>query len=89
MRYQIALAAMTLCAALSCGTLNSIRPLPKDASAFGLAVGGPVTRVSDLNIPLPIAVARYNYGLSDRVTGSADAHLLLPAFGVIGLDAKA
>jgi len=84
----LTLAALAIFA-LNCGTLNSIRPLPRDASAFALAVGGPVTNVSGTSFPLPIAVARYDYGLSDRVTGTADAHLLLPAFGVIGLDAKA
>lgn len=55
-------------------------------SALAFAAGGPVARVSGLDIPLPYAVARYRYGVDDRLGVYAGGHLLMAAFGVFGFD---
>jgi len=70
-----------------CGTMNAVRALDKGESALAVSLGGPVTRFAGQDIPLPYAVARYRYGLTDRLGLSAGGHLLLPVLGDIGLDA--
>lgn len=72
---------------LGCGTVSTIRPIRKGESAFALALGGPVTNVSGLNIPMPYTVIRYRYGLKNNLNLYAGSHLLLFALGDIGLDA--
>ncbi len=71
---------------LSCGTVATIRPIKKGASAFALSVGGPVCKVSGMDIPVPYTVFRYSYGLNDKLNIYAGSHLLLLALGDIGLD---
>jgi hypothetical protein len=87
---RIAFLSLTLCLvtllALQCGTIAAVRALRKDESALAISCGGPVTRVSGLDIPLPYAVARYRYGVNDRFGLYAGSHLLLLALGEIGLE---
>jgi hypothetical protein len=72
---------------MGCGTVTTIRPIRKGESAFALSLGGPVTNVSGMNIPIPYTVIRYRYGLRDNLNLYGGSHLLLFALGDIGLDA--
>jgi hypothetical protein len=71
----------------SCGTVAAVRPLPRGKSALGVSLGGPVASISGMNIPMPYAVARYRYGLSDRSSLYVGGHLTAAALGVVGIDA--
>lgn len=88
MRRTLLLAVLLLIAllAMNCGTLTAVRALREGESALALSCGGPVTRVSGLDIPLPYAVAGYRYGVNDRFGVYAGGHLLLLALGEAGLD---
>jgi hypothetical protein len=72
-----------------CGTVASVRALRPGQSTLAVTAGGPITKVSGKDIPLPYAVARYRYGAGDRLGLYAGAHVLMAAFGVAGLDAGA
>jgi hypothetical protein len=78
---------LTLLLIIGCGTVTTIRPIRKGESAFAFSLGGPVTNVSGMNIPIPYTVIRYRYGLRDNLNLYAGSHLLLFALGDIGLDA--
>jgi hypothetical protein len=80
-----ALLAAALLAA-GCGTVSAVRPLRRDQSAVALSLGGPVTRVSGMDIPLPYAVLRYRYGASDRFGLYCGGHLTQAALGNIAFD---
>ena len=71
---------------ICCGTVATVRPLQKGKSSFTLSVGGPVGKVSGMDIPIPYTVFRYRYGLNDKLNIYAGSHLLLIALGDIGLD---
>ena len=45
---------------LSCSTVRQIRPLAKKESAATLSLGGPITQVGKLYVPLPLAVFLIN-----------------------------
>lgn len=70
----------------ACGTVAAVRPLQKGQSSFGLSLGGPVARVAGLDIPMPYAVARYRYGLTDQFGLYAGGHLFFAAMGNVGLE---
>jgi len=82
----IALLPAAVLLASACGTVAAVRPLQKGQSSLGLSLGGPVARVAGFDIPMPYAVARYRYGLSDRVGLYAGSHLLVATMGVLGLE---
>lgn len=71
---------------ISCGTVATVRPLRKGESSFTLSFGGPVSKVSGMDIPIPYTVFRYRYGLNDKLNIYAGSHLLIIALGDIGLD---
>jgi hypothetical protein len=50
----------------SCSSIRQIRPLEKGESALSASVGGPITKVGSIYIPLPLLNIGYNYGLIDR-----------------------
>jgi hypothetical protein len=81
-----ALPAVVLLAAARCGTVTAVTPLNRGESALSASLGGPVTNVSGMNIPLPYAVARYRYGLTDQAGIYAGVHLLAAGLGVAGFD---
>ncbi len=82
-----ALSTVILLAAARCGTVTAVTPLDRGESALSASVGGPVANVSGMNIPLPYAVARYRYGLTDQAGIYAGVHLLAAGLGVAGFDA--
>jgi len=70
-----------------CGTVTAVRALHRGESAVAVSLGGPVANVAGMDIPMPYAVARYRYGFTDRAGLFGGAHLAMPAFGVVGLEA--
>jgi len=81
-----ALPAVILLATARCGTVTAVTPLNRGESAVSASVGGPVANVSGMNIPMPYAVARYRYGLTDQAGIYAGVHLLAAGLGLVGLD---
>ena len=81
-----ALPAVILLAAARCGTVTAVTPLDRGESALSASVGGPVANLNGMNIPLPYAVARYRYGLTDQAGICAGVHLLAAGLGVAGFD---
>ena len=81
-----ALPAVILLAAARCGTVTAVTPLNRGESALSASVGGPVANLNGMSIPLPYAVARYRYGLTDRAGIYAGVHLLAAGLGLVGLD---
>jgi hypothetical protein len=79
-------AAVVLIAAVRCGTVTAVTPLNRGESALNVSLGGPVANVSGMNIPLPYAVARYRYGLTDQAGIYAGVHLLAAGLGLAGFD---
>ena len=69
-----------------CGTVTAVTPLHRGESAFAASLGGPVANVAGMDIPIPYAVARYRYGLSDQAGLYVGGHLLPAARGIVGLD---
>jgi len=55
--------------------------------AFDL--GGPVVNLSGAQLPVPYPVARFRYGVTDRLNLNVGGHLLMPAFGDLASDAGA
>ncbi len=78
------LAALLLAA--GCGTVSAVRPLRRSQSAVAFSVGGPVASVSGIDMPLPYAVLRYRYGISDRSGLYAGGHLMQAALGNLAMD---
>lgn len=70
-----------------CGTVTSVRAIRRGESAVAASFGGPVAHIAGMDMPFPYAVARYRYGLTDRIGLSAGGHLTAAALGVVGIDA--
>lgn len=85
-RLLLVIAAASALTLSACGTVAAVRPLLKGQSSLGVSVGGPVARVSGMDIPMPYAVARYRYGLNNQAGVYAGAHLMVAALGVVGLE---
>jgi hypothetical protein len=85
-KLALLLPAVVLLAAVRCGTVTAVAPLHSGESALSASVGGPVANVAGMNIPLPYAVARYRYGISDQAGIYAGLHLLAAGLGVAGVD---
>jgi hypothetical protein len=85
-KLALLLPAVALLAAVRCGTVTAVTPLDRGESSLSASVGGPVASVAGMNIPLPYAVVRYRYGLSDQAGIYAGLHLLAAGMGVAGLD---
>jgi len=83
-RLFTALLALGLTA--GCGTVTAVRALRKGESAVALSAGGPVARLSGMDIPFPYAVARYRYGLNDRTGLYVGSHLSFAGLAVIAID---
>lgn len=81
-------AAAGLCLlALSCSTLRQIRPLAKGESSAAISVGGPITKVGNSYIPLPLISIGYNYGLVEKLDVEAGINLLSALYGIAEIDA--
>jgi len=82
----VVMLASSLC---RCGTAVSMWPLRRGQSLVALEAGGPVVNVSAIQTPIPYPVARFRYGVTNRLNVHAGGHLLMPAFGVAAMDAGA
>ena len=81
------LTPLVLLFAFGCGTVPSAWPMVKGRSSVALSAGGPFANVGGAQIPVPYVVARYRYGITDRVGLYAGVHPLLAGFGTAGFDA--
>jgi len=72
-----------------CGTAVSMWPLRRGQSVVAFEAGGPVVNVFAIQSPIPYPVARFRYGVTNRLNVYAGGHLLMPAFGVGAMDAGA
>jgi hypothetical protein len=70
-----------------CGTLGTVRVPRRGESALTLSCGGPVARYLKVNAPVPYAVLRYDYGLTDRFGLNVAEHLLPLVYRQIGMQA--
>jgi hypothetical protein len=70
----------------SCSTVRQIRPLAKGESSAALSVGGPLTQVGKIYIPLPLISVGYNYGLFEKLDIEAGFHVLSAVYGITQLD---
>jgi hypothetical protein len=80
------LPAVILMGLARCGAVTAVTPLHRGESALSASLGGPVANVSGMSIPLPYAVARYRYGLTEQAGIYAGAHLLAAGLGIAGFD---
>lgn len=71
----------------SCSSVRRIRPLPKGQMAISGSVGGPLTSVGDVTIPLPLVSLAVNYGAASRWDLQAGVHLTSAFFGIAHFDA--
>ncbi len=85
-RITLLLSVVVLLAASRCGTVAAVRPLHRGESSVAVSAGGPVANVAGMNVPIPYAVARYRYGLSEQAGMYAGGHLLAAGRGIVGLD---
>lgn len=86
----VPLAAIGLAANLcSCGSAVSMWPLRKGQALAALEAGGPVVNLSGAQLPVPYPLARFRYGITNRLNVNLGGHLLMPAFGVAAFDAGA
>ncbi len=81
----LALAAALVLAA-ACGHVTKVRPTPKGSLDAEAALGGPLGKVEDLTLPLPLLTAGASWGLTDRCDLDAHVDLTTLYFGVAGLD---
>jgi len=64
-------------------------PLRHGQAVATFEAGGPVVNLSGAQLPIPYPVARFRYGITDRLNVNVGGHLLMPAFGVASADAGA
>lgn len=76
-----------------CATSHLARPVGRGNTRVNLSVGGPVARVRDLPLPVPLTTVGVAHGLTDAVDVHADVHpfaaLFNPGDGsapVLGMD---
>jgi hypothetical protein len=50
-------------------------PLRRGQSVVAFEAGGPVTSITGIQIPIPYPIARFRYGLTDRLNVSAAGHM--------------
>lgn len=72
----------------SCSTVRQIRPLERGESALTISLGGPITKLGDVYIPLPLLSAGYNRGiLSNKLDIEAGLHLTEALYKTLMIDA--
>jgi len=72
-----------------CGTAVSMWPLRRGQAVAAFEAGGPVVNLGGAQLPVPYPVARFRYGITNRLSVDLGGHLLMPAFGVAAMDAGA
>ena len=84
----LALSILTLWLA-GCSAMQPVRVLPEGTTAITGSLGGPVGIAASPLGFVPYTTVGVAHGLSEAVTVHGNAHLLMAAFGVVGLDAGA
>lgn len=73
----------------SCAPTTFVKPLARNEQAVKLAVGGELTKVGDLTIPLPLLSATYGRGITDAVTVYGSTNITTLLYGTAMIDAGA
>jgi hypothetical protein len=71
----------------SCSSVRHVKPLEQGSSAASLSVGGPITKVGNIYIPLPLISAGYNYGLIEKLDLETGINVTGLLFGDLHLNA--
>jgi hypothetical protein len=86
-RFFFSLFLIIVLLASSCSTIRQIRPLDPGQFAANLTVGGPITNVAGVYIPLPILALGYNYGLVKNIDLEAGFGITQAIFKIMHIDA--
>lgn len=70
-----------------CGAGMPVRVLPKGGTTVSASVGGPIVSGKSPTGIIPYLTAGTAHGVTNDVTVHANAHLLMSAFAVLGVDA--
>lgn len=71
-----------------CGSVATVRPLVVGEQALAFSLGGPVATVPGFaDLPVPYTVARYRWGVAERLEARVGVHPTMLAFGTLGLEA--
>jgi hypothetical protein len=77
--------ALSLC---SCSSVRQVRPLDKGESSITFSVGGPITQVGKVTVPLPLLSVGYNRGIiAERLDIETGLHLTQLLFGILDIEA--
>jgi hypothetical protein len=76
-------------AIVSCSPVRSVRPLEKGQSAVSLSLGGPITQVGKIYLPLPMLCLGYNYGLFETMDIEGGINFTDMLFGIANIEAGA
>jgi len=72
-----------------CGAGQPVRVLPAGTTTLTASAGGPIAPDKVPSVIIPYLTAGVMHGVTDDVTIHGNAHLLMAAFGVGGIDAGA
>ncbi len=71
----------------NCSTIRQIRPLEKGQQSVSFSVGGPVTEVGSVYIPLPLMSFGYNRGLIDNTLDlETGLHVTQLLYGILDVE---
>jgi hypothetical protein len=76
-------------AILSCSPVRCVRSLEKGQSAVSLSLGGPITQVGKIYLPLPMLCMGYNYGLFETADIQGGINFTDLVFGIANVEAGA
>ncbi|MBD3344901.1 MAG: hypothetical protein GF401_07555, partial [Chitinivibrionales bacterium] len=69
-----------------CAPVRQIRPLEKGESSVHVGLGGPITQVGDVYIPLPLLSVGYNRGMHINLDIEFGSHITQAMFGIMHLN---
>lgn len=89
-KYLLAISVMTVSWFLiGCGATQPVRVIPKQSTSITASLGGPVVPGSSPTVVIPYLTGGVMHGATDDLTLHGNLHLLMSAFGVIGIDVGA
>lgn len=76
-----------VCTIFSCSSVRHITPLNKNESAVNLSLGGPVTEVGKIYMPLPLSGCGYSYGITQNFSIESGINFTSMLYGILHIDA--